>query len=429
MNIQHLVKIRFDRRGPHAIQEWFDERLLFFRDHTFESLLRQTSKTWKLWVNYDDSETMRMVKLSMERVVGSRGSWPLLGLRVVESVGDEPCGIGGTDDYVYVTRLDSDDLLAPDALEIVHRTRPRSYGDVETSIFCRGYIHDLVRGRTGVYVNPSSPFHTLMFPRAVFCDPTKYGVVWHRVGDHSMVRSSGIPYQVLPDFKFTVLIHGNNFLSDFDYRRDRTEPTDPTWTMDKFFDPPVVFDVDDLCDRHAGVLDDLKELKNVYPGFRCTLFTIPDKTSPGLLLRVARMNAVPREKWIELAMHGVRHEPNEELKVIGPEYLSDRARELDSVYERGFRPPGWFIEDGHARVLSDLGYWVAIHERDRNRVGPFCRAGYYACGDRWPYWHGHAHDVCGNWVHGHLRDGDRLLTKWPTKQRFGWISEAILKPI
>ena len=41
-----------------------------------------------------------------------------------------------------------------------------------------------------------------------------------------------------------------------------------------------------------------------------------------------------------------------------------------------------------------------------------------------PYWHGHTHDVCGNWIRKHLPD---LLRRWPADQAFAKVSESILE--
>ncbi len=432
MNAHHLIKVRFDRRFAGATQEWFNHRVKFFMENTYKSLLNQTVKDWAIWVNFDDETTMKMVWPLLDPHYGSglmtfaprgdefKGFW---------SAGDGPVKLPSLDvfkpEHVYVTRIDSDDLFAPDALECVRAVKPSEPGAVETSIFARGYIHDMNTGLTGTYLNPSSPFHTIMFPREVFTNPVEYAKVWHKVGDHSMVRSSGYKCHVLPDYKFTVLIHGNNFLSDFDYRRDVKEPNEPGWTIERFLNQPVIFDVDDYCDRHASVINDLDQLKDTYPNFRCTLFTIPEETCPRTLAHATT------RPWIEVAYHGMTHSPNEELKELSTERLRSGLLYYMKSYPQfthGFRPPGWYIKPDQVKMLADLGMWTAIHYRDRETLGQLAHRGYYACGDRWPYWHGHTHNVCNNWVRAHLSAEDKLLTKWPRDQRFGWVSEAILVP-
>jgi hypothetical protein len=68
---------------------------------------------------------------------------------------------------------------------------------------------------------------------------------------------------------------------------------------------------------------------------------------------------------------------------------------------------------------------VALHDRDKRTLGPHCRHGWYACGERLPYWHAHAHRTCGNGIQDDL---SRLLTQWPHTQQFSWVSDSVLVP-
>ena len=45
-----------------------------------------------------------------------------------------------------------------------------------------------------------------------------------------------------------------------------------------------------------------------------------------------------------------------------------------------------------------------------------------ACGERFDYWHGHTHNVCGNWLKGNL---PALLEMWPKEREFAYVSEAV----
>lgn len=463
MKTLHLVKVRFDRRTERATQEWLDRRYRFFAENTLPSLLGQTVRGWTLWVNFQEGMEDQLERFT-KAVVGDDpypvstvvtfGDGPVTGLTLLPGL------------YrVAVTRIDSDDLFAPDALHCVDAvfTDPNA---VEVGVFPRGYLYQipgrtcphcntpdhepiagfrcllcggtgkLLNDRVGVYCNSSSPFHTVYLPPAVFADPRRYEEVWHKIGDHSGVASSGFKCHRLPDWKFAVLIHGDNFLSDFDYCREADAPVERGWSVPRFLSQPVVFDVDDFNDHWGGeTLAALSTLKGRYPDFRCTLFTIPEGTSLGLLQEVERLNSKDRSTpwvapWIELAVHGISHDPNEELRSIRPSGLGDW---LDAFAEspkarhfvKGFRPPGWYATGGHARELGRRGYWLACALKDRV-IGRECSAGHYLCdSDRAPYWHGHTHDVCGNWLTAALPD---LLGRWPESQAFSFVSDAVLVP-
>ncbi len=445
MNILHLVKVRFDRRTVAITQEWLDHRYEFFGRYTLPSLLAQVRpgnqgpyKDWALWINCDAG--MREMVDKLKRLLDRRGIYPLWSFgddtpldELLGSLAFNP--MLKSADYVYVTRLDSDDLYTNDALHLVSSLSPREGGEVEASIFRRGYMHELPGvsdpasypdGRLGVYYNPSSPFHTIMYPREVFIDPARYMQVWEKIGDHSRVESALYSHP-LPHFKFCVLVHGSNFLSTFDYGREEGIAgwVEKRWEMQRFIKQPVVFDVDDFADEWGGVkgetvLEQLDTLKARYPGFRCTLFTIPEATSKPLLARAKS------RRWIELGVHGLCHAPNLELEVVSPFKLLSYVRSLDySVYSKVFRPPGWYIDKAHIDVLSGFGMPVCLNYKDAPTLARLCQSGYYVCGERTPYWHGHTHNVCGNWLKQHLAS---LLTRWHPLQEFSFVSDAVIVP-
>lgn len=422
MNVLHIVKVHFDRRTPEIDSDWIRHRCRFFEEHTLKSLQRQTYRGFRLWLScgvnmtIHNLETVRGISVPDALVTWNPDHAPesFMTMTIPKDV-----------DYVYVTRIDSDDLYALDALEIANQCRPTVQGQVEASMFRRGYLHDINTGEVGVYHGSSTPFHTMMIPREVFCDPVKYKAMDY--GDHSQVNSR-FPTQVLPDWRFTVLVHENNFISDMSYGRERIFNVENSWSVERFLDQPVTFDVDDFCDRW-NCLPELDALKERYPNFKCTLFTIPTETS------VVLYEEVIKRKWIELAVHGAFHEPNEELKFLKPdglkEYLKDIKKSWNALNPStvwGFRPPGWYITPEHIQVLNELGMWVAIHQRDERKLGPLCKHGYYVCGQR-PYWHGHtsgegqkAHSVCGNGIRECLSE---LLKKWPRDQCFSFVSESV----
>lgn len=418
MNRMHFVKVRFDRRRAGIDQDWLDARYLFFARHTLPSLTRQTCQDWRLWISCQDGMQDNVALLRS-----------LVPYGTVFSFGDGPlteADVPFTDDWqrltaadrVYVTRIDSDDLYSPDALDIVQSYRPGQVRETEALMFRRGYKYDVRTGQTGVYHNPSSPFHTLIIPGEQFLDAEKYRAIWSVLGDHSKVNDA-CQTRVLPDWKFTVLTHDRNFLSTMDYGSEPETWVPKGFSPDQFLDQPVVFDVDDFCDQY-NCLPELLELKSVYSRFCCTLFTIPLRTSAELLTEVKKY------PWIELAVHGFTHEPNAELATWTRKEVLEGLRKIDDrTYVKGFKPPAWFLTLSTIQACNDAGLWLAIHKRDRHQYGPMCQHGYYVCEDRLPAWHGHAHQVCNNWIREHLYF---LKQAWPKDKAFAKVSEAVLVP-
>jgi hypothetical protein len=196
----HLVKTYFHRRSPQFDRDWLEYRLSIYEKYTLRSLKRQTFTNFTLWI---------CCETGMEEIMGPlrreiSGATFTFGAHFPASA-VPPC------DWVYVTRIDSDDLYSSDALKIVDSYTP-STSRVEASIFQRGYIHSIDTEDWGIYYKPSSPFHCVMFPRDIFVDEESYRKSF--IGDHSKVQAA-YPSRALPEFKFCVLIHGRNWSSTF----------------------------------------------------------------------------------------------------------------------------------------------------------------------------------------------------------------------
>jgi len=183
-----------------------------------------------------------------------------------------------------------------------------------------------------------------------------------------------------------------------------------------FIDSSIaIVDVDDFCDEW-NCAEELMRLKMIFPDFKVTLFTIPKKTTVGMIRAIR-----DAFDWIEFAVHGILHEPNDEMLRIGSKDLASFLKSIDySVYVKGFKPPGWYLTDGVIEACNEAGLWIALHT-DQRENGPLCRHGYYVCGERFGFWHGHSHDVCGNWV---AKKIDEIADRWPRDQKFMFVSEA-----
>src|SRR5690606_21870466 len=136
----HLVRVHFDRRKPEIDQEWLNTRYKLFESTALYSLLSQTFQDFRIWF---------CCGAGMEGMVG--------GLREVApenslyTFGDPPGNTWDEDtlasisnaDFVYVTRLDSDDLYSKHALQIAHDTDPVK-DKLSASMFTTGYMYDKV---------------------------------------------------------------------------------------------------------------------------------------------------------------------------------------------------------------------------------------------------------------------------------------------
>jgi peptidoglycan/xylan/chitin deacetylase (PgdA/CDA1 family) len=184
----------------------------------------------------------------------------------------------------------------------------------------------------------------------------------------------------------------------------------------------MVFDFDDFgkdevisdqC-QTRDCRKELETLKKENPKFKVTLFAVPTKMTPQLLIW-----AKENEDWIELALHGWNHNDNYECSEWTYEqctrFISDPS--FLEHFTRGFKAPGWQISNMCYEALNDAGYWVADQEYNNERRPDDLPT--YIVGDN--SYHGHTWDCCGN---GIIEDWDRLLEKVKKTQNFKFVSEV-----
>ena len=114
---------------------------------------------------------------------------------------------------------------------------------------------------------------------------------------------------------------------------------------------------DDLCDEVADrSLPHLLLLKEKYPNFVCTLFTIPNRTGPET---IAKFKA---HSWIALAPHGWHHTRGECL--TWPYHEAEakiKAAKDKGIDAPAFRAPAWLINRATYEVCRDNNITVCDH--------------------------------------------------------------------
>lgn len=118
----------------------------------------------------------------------------------------------------------------------------------------------------------------------------------------------------------------------------------------------VVMDFDDFCDEYSE-LDSLSELKKANgPGFKVTLFTIPDKCSLKFLQTVKS-----KYPWIQMAIHGWNHQGEGECLNWSRETAREFLQKALNMgyFVPGFKAPNWLANKEVYLACQDLGIWVA----------------------------------------------------------------------
>src|SRR3990167_3051761 len=78
--------------------------------------------------------------------------------------------------------------------------------------------------------------------------------------------------------------------------------------------------------------------KSIYPKFKISLFTIPGKTSKGMVDLLSK-----HSDWIELLIHGFNHSSNFECFDWDYDKTKELMNYVDERYKSCFKAPGWTI--------------------------------------------------------------------------------------
>lgn len=191
------------------------------------------------------------------------------------------------------------------------------------------------------------------------------------------------------------------------------------WVLHKAQDE-CVFDLDDMHDE-APAVDMLFDLKAQFPALKVTLFTIPSMSTHQKLMPLSSL------PWVELAVHGWSHHPNTECLhwTEGEAHRRLEMAEGMGVFVKGFKAPGWQINELVMRVLKDRGYWLAGHEKDRVLAQQVELPHYIAANNPMSV-HGHMQDIHQNnpWLRNGLNQliHERGLP-WDQHTRFYFAGE------
>lgn len=220
----HVIYIPFTGvgvGGGFRSNKWFAHRIKIFKEYTLKSLINQSNKNFLLWVSFrpeeksnslvneirealdcsalnyaltfdglmyhDDKFTFPTLKTKARNFLKMlwdcyhAQEWkPLSQLwkytweeknktlpdRLAHSLQSIKQCLGGEDEWIYMTRLDSDDMLHHEAVALIQSRAP---GYRKALVMDKGYMYNVVTGQLGEWLPPTNPpFHTIVFPASVF---------------------------------------------------------------------------------------------------------------------------------------------------------------------------------------------------------------------------------------------------------------------
>lgn len=205
-------------------------------------------------------------------------------------------------------------------------------------------------------------------------------------------------------------------------------------------DRTIVLDFDDFSVLRSRI-DLLRTIKDYYPNFKVSMFTIPFdyeiEMSSKRLMRDMCLDFIHKNlDWIQIIPHGLTHIPNEFLN-CDRETMQMSLKAIDEAfkkdglpYEKGFKAPYWLWNQDVVDVLDENGWWGAI---DPNQPKMARTKKYYEY--KWsiadPFWedkvsnplklHGHMSPPSDNDIESCLLN----IFKLPSDTKFGYVTDYL----
>lgn len=179
-NKKNCVFIKFnswDAVSERITKEWIDSRLSVFMQYTLKSLKAQTNQDFLTLISYDPS-----TKELIDQALGQYDRLPD-NVKFVADMDEHICEGLEDYDYLYLARIDSDDMYRKSFIQQLHDYIPREDTDIyNAEEYLDGKRYSLKSGHTGaiklkheilpennfVIVVHSSNIHTNFYDRRKF---------------------------------------------------------------------------------------------------------------------------------------------------------------------------------------------------------------------------------------------------------------------
>lgn len=256
--------------GGFRSQEWYKNRIEIFKNYTLKSLLNQSNKSFTLWLSFRPQEytnplttelssylAEKNIKtimtfdglmynddkfsgkfwdrfMNMARVV--RQAWREKDLNYLQGIQEvyqnknktlvqrlegslenlKSLGNYGPVQWIYMTRIDSDDMFEKDAVKNIQAIEP-----FRGAIGCKkGYIYNSETKQLATWNPPTNPpFHTIIFPKDIFFDAGQHKQYYRTFQSHEDIPKVFFT-KPLPDYSYCVLVHpkeGTHISTIFDH--------------------------------------------------------------------------------------------------------------------------------------------------------------------------------------------------------------------
>lgn len=214
-NIKIIIRIHFNTftKPPFSrnclSKEWIEKRLRVFNKFTLQSLKLQTNQNFTALIIYNDKS-----KDIIERELKKYDKLPKNIIFVSESnYNDKITKCIKNYDYLYLVRLDSDDMYHKSFIQKLYDYKPKK-GTIAL-INQDGYIYDSINKRLKKYHHYSPPFYTLIYKVKDYIKKGDYNIP----GGHPNVIK--LPHETINGNNFMVTIHSKNTSTKFRHKDEK----------------------------------------------------------------------------------------------------------------------------------------------------------------------------------------------------------------
>lgn len=142
----------------------------------------------------------------------------------------------------------------------------------------------------------------------------------------------------------------------------------------------VVLGLDDFSPVNSR-LDLLLKLKDRFPGFKVSMFTVPIDVKTDWGIYLIRNELIQKIKqnldWIQIIPHGLTHDGSEMKRMDCETFKREIMPRIKQNFDKdglpfvyGFKAPHWRWTEGVVKALDDLGWWGAVDRRQPEMITP-----------------------------------------------------------
>ena len=216
MNKKIIIESAFNVWGFNIKNElnkkWIKYRLRIFADYGLRSLKAQTNQYFTFFLRCRD-ETIPLIKEEIGEILPEN----------VLIVNEEEYEQGIKEliedyNYLYLARMDSDDMWVRTFINMLHNYNPKSETEILISLNC--YNYEINQKRLASFHHHSPQSYVLIYKTIEYLRGKRY----HLKGGHA--GAIKLKHELLPGINYMDTIHDNNIISVFKMMKEWKEIKD-----------------------------------------------------------------------------------------------------------------------------------------------------------------------------------------------------------